>query len=588
MCGIAGVFSLDGQSVAAAEPIVAAINGSQRRRGPDGEGIWRAPGGDAVFGHRRLAIIDTRAEGAQPMRDATGRWTIVFNGEIYNYRALCRELENAGRRFETKSDTEVLINCIAEWGEAGLSRLIGMYAFALYDGLKRELWLARDPFGVKPLYYAIENGRLWFASQARALARAAPVDAKTDNAAAAGFFLHGYVPEPLTWWRGVRALSPGCSWRLRCGEAPAQAQAFFSLSALFAQAAPQPMQAQDLRAVLTESVQRHFVSDVPVGIFLSSGVDSIAIAALARDAACNFSTITLAFDDYRGERADEAPLAEAAADALGVRHDTVRLSQDDFLASIDDYFDQMDQPSTDGLNVFLVSRAAARAGLKVALSGLGGDELFGGYPSFADAPRIAALGRAMPLRAPLGAMAGRFGAPLARLFGLNHKTPYLLRYAGDIERAYFLRRCLRVFEELDATQWADGLARLKQEQTPEPPPSDISPHAQVAFLEMTRYMRNQPLRDADWASMAHSLELRVPFLDVALLRALAPAIISSAPPRKADLAAAAGPLAVAAWQRGKTGFATPVDRWIGGAEPGLMPWADRVAARFGVARTRAG
>src|SRR5262245_18689713 len=184
------------------------LNDLQRRRGPDGEGLWASADSRVVLGHRRLAIIDTGASGAQPMTDATGRWVICFNGEIYNYRALRTQLEKAGCVFRTHSDTEVLINVVAQWGEAGLNKLRGMYAFALWDTLQEELWLARDPYGIKPLYVSDCGGTLWFASQARALAQCAPVNAQRDAAALVGFYLWGHVPEPFSWWAGIRMFPP--------------------------------------------------------------------------------------------------------------------------------------------------------------------------------------------------------------------------------------------------------------------------------------------------------------------------------------------------------------------------------------------
>src|SRR5262249_19970232 len=231
MCAIAGAFRFSSKARAADVTIVGRLSELQRRRGPDGEGLWSSADGRIAFGHRRLAIIDPGPDGAQPMSDASGRWTVTFNGEIYNYRALRHELETLGCVFRTNSDTEVLLNAVARWGEAGIRKLRGMYAFALWDGRERELWLARDPYGIKPLYVAPRDGVLWFASQARALARAAPVDSGRDPAALVGFYLWGHVPEPFTWWAGIRAFPPGHLQRMRVGAMPAPAQAFATVEA---------------------------------------------------------------------------------------------------------------------------------------------------------------------------------------------------------------------------------------------------------------------------------------------------------------------------------------------------------------------
>lgn len=585
MCGLAGgIVFADGRGPIDAD-VVRRMNHHQRRRGPDGEGQWMSPDGRLALGHRRLAIIDLSAAAAQPMSDASGRWICVFNGEIYNHIELRRELETLGRRFHTRSDTEVLINAFAEWGEAALARLRGMFAFALWDAQARALWLARDPFGVKPLYFAQANGALWFASQARALAQHAPVDTKRDAAGLVGFYLHGYVPEPFTWWAGVTPLPAGSVLKISPGEAPPEPRIYAAVEASFGAGAPGALADDDLRAALLDSVRHHLISDAPIGVFLSAGVDSTALATLAAQCGTQLRTLTLSFDEYRGSPNDEAPFAEETARALGAERQTAHLSRDAVFGLIDDFFAAMDQPTTDGLNAFLVSHAAAAAGLKAALSGLGGDELFGGYPSFTQIPRLLTLGAAIPLRDALGAWSERIGGPIAAALGLNPKLASLIRYSGDIESAYFIRRCLHTTRELELLldrSWRDeGLARLRLMRANAPA---RTVHAGIAALELTRYMRNQPLRDADWAGMAHGVEIRVPFLDAPLLDRLAPFIAGATPPRKQDLARACGPRAVSAAQRGKTGFVTPVASWLrDGAraqKKGLRPWAERVGAAF--------
>lgn len=217
MCGIAGAISLNLDARPIDPAAVARLNDLQRRRGPDGEGLWSSDDHRIVLGHRRLAIIETGAAGAQPMLDSTGRWTITFNGEIYNYRELRSELQQLGCYFATNSDTEVLIHAVAQWGETGLLKLRGMYAFALWDALLRELWLVRDPYGIKPLYVMQDQDTLWFASQARALARCAAVTLQPDPAAQVGFYLWGYVPGPFSWWKAIKLLPPGHVQRIQHG-----------------------------------------------------------------------------------------------------------------------------------------------------------------------------------------------------------------------------------------------------------------------------------------------------------------------------------------------------------------------------------
>jgi len=273
MCGVAGAFSFAASAPPVDRSVIERLNEHQRKRGPDGSGLWSSPDGRVALAHRRLAIIDTSAAGLQPMTDATGRWRVTFNGEIYNYREVRADLESVGRVFLTNSDTEVLINAIAHWGEAGLSRLRGMYAFALWDRVEEELWLVRDPYGIKPLYYAVDKGTVWFASQARALAECAPVDTRRDAAGLTGFFLWGHIPEPFTWWAGIQAVPAGHFLRVRSGQKDVVPKSHFRIEDAFLGDDPQPLEKGELRELLLESVRHHLVSDVPVGVFLSAGVD---------------------------------------------------------------------------------------------------------------------------------------------------------------------------------------------------------------------------------------------------------------------------------------------------------------------------
>jgi asparagine synthase (glutamine-hydrolysing) len=592
MCGVAGAFAFGSDATPIDRAVVLRLNELQRHRGPDGTGLWASFGNRVILGHRRLAIIDTGTSGAQPMSDSSGRWTISFNGEIYNFRALKTELEQLGCVFRTNSDTEVLIHAIAQWGEAGLSKLRGMYAFALWDGLEKELWLARDPFGIKPLYVAQNHDTIWFASQARPLANTAPVDTNRDAAALTGFYLWGHVPEPFSWWAGIRMFPAGHVQRIGAGRAAAAPRAFAKIQDAYVDPSVAPLAPGELRSLVLDTVRHHLVADVPVGIFLSAGVDSNVIAALAGELGSDLRTITLAFDEYLGTADDEAPLAEASAKRLGSDHTTVRLNRNQFEELLDDFLKSMDQPTIDGLNTYLVSSVTAKQGLKVALSGLGGDELFGGYPSFRQIPRLLKWGQRIPLRKTLGGLLQRLlrAAPLP---GVPPKLPGLLSHCGDIASAYLLRRALHLEDELDLLldkSWLkEGLQRLStmdalSETVATLRAADTRPYAQVAALETCWYMRNQLLRDTDWSSMAHGLEVRVPFVDMHLFQRIGRAIASDAPPTKSELAACAKQLPPRLGTRPKTGFNIPVQQWIG--VPGkagtskLRGWAAKVHQSF--------
>jgi asparagine synthase (glutamine-hydrolysing) len=591
LCGISGALSFGPDAQPIDRTVVSRLNGLLSRRGPDGKGLW-SDDLRIVLGHRRLAIIDTTPAADQPMSDETGRWTITFNGEIYNYRELRSELEQLGRVFRTNSDTEVLINAVAQWGEVGLLKLRGMYAFGLWDALQQELWLVRDPYGIKPLYIAESAGVVWFASQARALSRCVPIDFRADPAACVGFQLWGYVPEPFSWWSGIRLLPAGHVQRFRVKHPPAPPREYARIQDAYVNHPAPPLKPGELHGLMMESVRHHLIADVPVGVFLSAGVDSTVIAALATELGAPIATVTLSFDEYVGTPNDEAPMAESVAKILGTDHATIRISRDAFCELLDDFLACMDQPTTDGLNTYLVSYVARKQGLKVALSGLGGDELFGGYPSFRQVPRLVRWGRYLPSSKAMVRRLRRT-LPSLGLKGLSPKLAGLLSHSRDLPHAYFLRRALHLEEELDdlldQQTLNEGLHRLSTISSVAKvvdflAASEVNDYAQVAALESGWYMRNQLLRDTDWSSMAHGLEVRLPFVDPVVLQRLGPAIASPAPPRKSDLAGCSGKLPTALIERAKTGFTTPVNEWIesatGVSSRGLRGWARHVDAHF--------
>lgn len=364
MCGIAGLFAYaaGGPSVDGEE--LRRIHERMAARGPDGSGEWYSADRLVGLAHRRLAIIDLSPAGAQPMVDpATGN-VIVFNGEIYNYRDLKRELQAAGHQFRSDSDTEVLLHLYARHGVSMVERLRGMFAFAIWDARAQKLLLARDPLGIKPLYYADDGKTLRFASTVKALL-AGGVDDAPSAAGMAGFFLWGHVPEPWTWVEAIRALPAGSLLTVERGKPVAAPRRYFDLreEILTAeQSAPPSRDAvEEALAAVQDSVRQHMVADVPVGAFLSAGRDSTLIATLAaRHSGESLRTLTLGFDEYRGTPNDEVPVAERVAELLGTAHATRFVRREDFEASRQEILDAMDQPSIDGVNTWFVARAAAR------------------------------------------------------------------------------------------------------------------------------------------------------------------------------------------------------------------------------------
>jgi asparagine synthase (glutamine-hydrolysing) len=398
MCAIAGLYAFAPSAPPADRAQLRTIRDHMSARGPDGLGEWFSNDGRVALGHRRLAIIDLTEGGAQPMASADGQLVITFNGEIYNYRELRRELEAQGHVFRTESDTEVLLHLYQAKGTAMLQDLRGMYAFALWDAAKQALLLARDPFGIKPLYYtptgtgkANNNGTLRFASQVKALLAGGHVDTAPEPAGHTGFFLWGSVPAPYTLYRGIRALPAG-HYLWVSGQGATEPVPFCQITDILAHAANNPAcgtpgDALDaIGAAVRSSIAAHYVADVPVGMFLSAGIDSALITALSVAHGERPHTLTLAFAEYVGTPNDESPLAEQLAAQFGTRHATVMVRKADFIEQREQLLAAMDQPSIDGVNTWFVSQAAASQGIKVALSGLGGDELFASYPSFADLP----------------------------------------------------------------------------------------------------------------------------------------------------------------------------------------------------------
>ncbi len=585
MCGLAGHFAY-GRDAPPTDPFaLERAAQAMALRGPDGSGAWRSDDGRVAFAHRRLAIIDLSASGAQPMASADGRYMVVQNGEIYNFRDLRRELEAEGRVFVSQSDTEVLLHLYDRDGADMVERLRGMYAFAIWDGERRGLFLARDPYGIKPMYYADDGRNFRFASQVKALLAGGGIDTSPAPAGHVGFFVFGYVPEPETLYRGIRALPAGHSLWID-GDGPRAPKRFFDISAELRCAGADDPSPDLLREALVDSVAHHMVADVPVGVFLSSGLDSTTIAALASEHESEgIRSITLGFDEFKGTLSDETPLAAEVAQRYGTEHDTRWVRRDDFTGEVDRIIAAMDQPTIDGVNTYFVSKAASEAGLKVAMSGLGGDELFGGYPSFRDIPRVvSALGllRHVPW---LGRGMRVIAEPMIRRF-CSPKYAGVLEYGSRPGDAYLLYRAVFPPWELPSVLdpdvaregWRELAARTRLEATVD---GLASPRAIVSALESSWYMRSRLLRDSDWAGMAHSLEIRVPLVDASLLRRIAPLITAPHPPDKHDMAAApTTPLPDGVLDRPKTGFLVPVRDWLaddaGVPERGLRGWARMV------------
>jgi asparagine synthase (glutamine-hydrolysing) len=597
MCGIVAAFAYGDNAAPLAEDEILRIRDRMIRRGPDAAGLWMAEDRRVALAHRRLSIIDLNPRGNQPMLVAETGTRITFNGEIYNYRELRRELEDRGHVFRTSSDTEVLLHAYDAYGAAMVDRLRGMYAFAIWDPRRYGLFLARDPFGIKPLYYVDDGLKVTVASQAKALLACDEVKRETSEAGKVSFLLWGFVVEPFTLYRDIHALPAGSTMWID-GRGRQAATRFWDVSSAFRRAeelrAEMPQRAfgpstarERLQEAMVDSIRHHMISDVPVGMFLSAGLDSATLVALAAEHGIgDLRTLTLGFDRLRGGPYDEVVGAEQIAATYHTAHDSRWIGSEQFALCSADLLAQMDQPSIDGANVYFISKVAAAAGLKVALSGLGGDELFGGYPSFRQIPKIVRTLRPFAALPKFGTLFRYLSAPLLRRY-TSPKYASLLEYGTTVEDAYLLRRALFLPWELpdilDPEEVRLGWNALAmRDRLRECIEGLKSAHSKVAALEMSIYMRNQLLRDSDWAGMAHSLEIRVPFVDTTLFERVAPFLVSPTLLTKRDLVATLDTkLPAAITDRPKTGFAVPIRDWLfeaEGAPPrvpgrGLRGWA---------------
>ena len=580
MCGIFGIVARNASIPAG---VLEQGTESLAHRGPDDSGTIRLrdSASDPVeigLGNRRLAILDLSSLAHQPMHDAaTGNW-IVYNGEIYNFRDVRRELEQAGTDFVSLSDTEVLLKAYARWGEPCLEKFRGMFAFAIWDARRHRLFLARDPMGIKPLYYFQSGSHFLFASEVRTLLGTGLVPRRIDHAGLINFLTFGSAYDPLTLIEGVQALPAGHTltwedgnlrqsqyWDLVDEEDNEDAGTPPTRKSVSAQ--EQARALEQLRPLLEEAVRLQLVSDVPVGIFLSGGIDSSALVSILSRGGATPSTFSIVF---REAEFSEAEHSRAIASKFHTDHHEIGVSQTDALAAIPDALCAMDLPTMDGINTYFVSREARRAGVKVALSGLGGDEVFAGYSSFRTVPRMERLAQVWnhvphAIRRPLSSA---FAAVCPET-DQNRKLLSLARDNGRLLHPYFLSRMLFTPDQCGllfpkpAENAADAAAnsqRLTLRRA-----RSLDAINRVSYLESRCYMLDTLLRDADFMSMSQGLEVRVPLIDHRLAKtvlALPGAWKLNRTPKKLLVGALGGSLPDEIVYRRKRGFTLPFEHWM--------------------------
>ena len=574
MCGIAGIVVPDNARPDDLRGALEKMRAAQHHRGPDDAGTYWHEHARVGLANCRLSVRDLSPAGHMPM--CAQAVCITYNGEIYNADELRRDLVQLGHAFDSRSDTEVILRGYLQWQHEVVGRLRGMFAFAIFDARARSLLLARDPLGIKPLYYS-QTAPFCFASEIGAFMAARTTSHVIDDVALSAYLQLGSIPAPLTIYRDIAALPPGHIAELRLADGELRQRRYRSLSSESVQTATVP----DVKTALVEAVASHLASDVPVGAFLSGGLDSSTVVALAMRAARSpLRTCSIAFESAQY---DESGYARGVAQALGTDHHERLVTRADFMANLDGFVGAMDQPSIDGFNTYFVAQTARDVGLKVALSGLGGDELFGGYPTFRGLPRLlralktsralTGAGAATAIRAVTRSDRWRKVAEAAR-------RPASPAAAFLVYRGLFTRteasQMLRAADPFDAPAYVNERAG----------PVDGSLPEWVSRAELGTYTASQLLRDSDAMSMAHSLELRVPLLDTRLIDT-----ISALPAAQRFRGAGNKPLlreimqdalpAAVLDRKERQGFTFPLQEWLGADDAkALWQWDAPVMRYF--------
>ncbi|KAF0242836.1 MAG: asparagine synthase (glutamine-hydrolyzing) [Sediminibacterium sp.] len=550
MCRISGIVH---RSSTPAIDQITSMRDSMLHGGPDDAGVYIDEELHLALGHRRLSLIDLSAAGHQPMFSKDKNLVIVFNGEIYNYKEIQQELQSLGHNFISHSDTEVIIAAYAQWGKDCFSRFNGMFALAILDKLNGKLILARDHAGIKPLYYSFENGSLYFASEIRAF-KTIYSNWKTNPDWRTYFLVFGYIPEPYTTLENVYTLSKG-NWMEISLNTFNQQQGQFAQPNYQYTIHSEQEAVTKVKDALDAAVKRHLISDAPIGLFLSGGIDSSILTLLAKKY-CGDQLQTLSID-FEESSFSEKKYQQIIIDATNAKHQSFIVSKQDFIDAIPDILEAIDQPSNDGINSYFITRYAKEAGLKAVLSGIGADELFGGYPSF---KRTGLLGYTQ--------LIPPFLLKAAVLFpdDKKKKIQFLVdtRFPGHylFNRGFFTPDRVAAYLDIPISK----VNRVIESVALPAANKAMHPLEQVAFEETNLYMQNQLLKDTDYMSMWHSVEVRVPFLDKDLMNlvySIHPDIrYNSKQTKHLLIKAFADILPEAIWNRPKQGFTFPFQQWF--------------------------
>jgi asparagine synthase (glutamine-hydrolysing) len=558
MCGISGIID----KTRDLNPLIRRINEAMSHRGPDADGFFAE--GEIALGHRRLSIIDLSAAANQPFIDASGRYVMVFNGEIYNFAEIRQMMPEYP--YKTNGDTEVIIAAYAKWGVDCLQHLKGMFALAIWDRMERSLFLARDRFGVKPLYYYQLGEQLLFASEIRAILASGLVPRKINRNALMDYLKYQSIISPLTLVEDIFQLPAGTYMIFKEGET--EQRVYWDITAQKKDIGTTDVPAiqKKIRDLLYKSVERRLVSDVPLGAFLSGGIDSSVVVAIMSQVNKGAThAFTVAFEE---KNYNELPYAEQIAKKFGVHHSTVLLRSHDFLDKLPEALDSMDTPSGDGLNTYVVSGAIRRNGITVALSGIGGDELFAGYPLFTQFQSVQKIkglfNNARGLRKAIAALLPAADQRQAKWKGIlgvdSADIADIYPVLRQIQNPATLKRLLTSYADLAGSHTLEDQLKGNQDAI-----EAMDPLSQVSIADYLGYTQSVLLKDADQMSMAVSLEIREPFFDhdlVEYVLNVPDEIKQPVYPKKLLIDSLPGLLPDEIVFRKKQGFVLPYDIWL--------------------------
>ena len=571
MCGIAGLVDFtQGKLPDPPEKTLRIMLDHLVRRGPDDRGEERLehPNGPTVYlGHQRLSIIDLSPRGHQPMGNDTRTVWISTNSEIYNFKELRSELEAKHYRFHSNSDTEVLLKAYEEWGVDCLEKLRGMFAFGIWDSRLKVVFLARDRLGIKPLYYFSSPDCFLFASEVRALAATGLPETTISETGLFNYLSFGSVSGPETIWKSIKELLPA-HYLLVSNNSITGKKYWDPLQSVSNNAGSYE---ERVASTLKESVCLRQVSDVSLGAFLSGGIDSSAVVSLMDQ--YNDQPVETLSVIFKEQEFDESRYSNLVAQQMATTHHTLELKESHLITTLSQAIGAMDQPTVDGINTYLISKCAREAGWKVALSGIGGDELFGGYESFRLAPKLLRLKKLLnALPSSWSRAMGNFFKRTLPTSDQNTKLGHFISRQNSGSHIYYLLRALFCEDQVkglfvDKNQADRQIQKhLDRTQTLIEPLKHAHPLKQISFLELTHYLPNTLLRDVDMMSMAHGLEIRVPLIDHQLVELMfsVPANIQFArhPVKSLLIRSLTNKIPSQLIHRKKMGFTLPFESWM--------------------------